>query len=175
MKNNLKDYLIGKALTSIQVLQVNDHFLEVLEGRQWLFDGLIKLSFGIEALTIYWNLEHEGFTYADVEQEDNPLKDLPFFDIQIQKAPEINNLFGQVVKETEVVWETYDIYDANGQAMQQGRTPVNITLHFSTGSKLQIACIDCDVDVSNHRITKATYSLFDYILVSVNDTVPIDR
>ncbi|WP_109435945.1 hypothetical protein [Aquimarina sp. AU119] len=68
----------GKLL-EVKLFQVNDKFFELSEGKQWIIDGGIELTFPAGKVTLGWSTKEEVFclefrAFSDLYNSQLPLE-----------------------------------------------------------------------------------------------------
>ncbi|MFL5764551.1 MAG: hypothetical protein ACJ77K_11470 [Bacteroidia bacterium] len=170
-EKSLREYLVGRTLQHIEFFDMDLEYASPDMDRIWVVDGGVQFSFDEEEVSFGFASGSEFFDLSaqpiwELCDEHN-LDSLGATDVE-----GINALIGATITDVEVIWNYYQLANEAGEPDGEKKyMPVELLLHFSNGSFLQLAAID--YEIKSGKLTDLSYESGGELLISLNERLKI--
>ena len=159
----LRSRIINKKLLSLKVHNHHQPYPFIENNEAVVVSASVGLSFEDSTVTFFWHQEDHIFNFSlePIEVMED------WDDIEITNIDTYQNLENINVEDIETNWTYFQRLDENFEIIEDKLfVPQELILMFSNGSKLQIACVDFNIDPVSSNLTNLSYNMNTGLLVS---------
>lgn len=160
-ERHYKKLFIGKAITNIELFQVNENYMELEEDATWVIDCGATIHFDDdEQISLGWDADLEIFRLSELDVEDLT-NELEVYELPFTKIDSIQALLGLEITDVRFVWNYFE--DKDGE---QEFVPCGMAFILEGGKALTLATINCDIEEG--EVKSISYDLEGELLVSLD-------
>jgi hypothetical protein len=162
-----KDNFIGQILTSVDIVMINDEYLEYDAGKVWLTEGGVELKTEDKIISFTYESEPD-IRFTAVEADILPYVDqFDYYSLEAE-SEDYFSVYEQKIVDLHIHWMRLLETDYKGDILNEEEYPVEFLFTFEDGSTLQIASVDTTISAETLEFSKINHTLEGSILVSFN-------
>jgi hypothetical protein len=173
LDQNLRDKIVGKTLTHLELFIISDNFFVFEEEKRYVVDAGIGLLIGDVKFIFAWDTEKELFCLSH-ESMKSLLGEKEYFRLNDDEILGLRELIGSTVKDVHCKWNFYQQYDEEGNLLEEKTfIPIEIQLEFDNDRLMHIAAVEFAISAKDHSIMNARYNSQGNLYVGLDQLMSI--
>jgi hypothetical protein len=174
LDNALREKLVGKTLSHLEVFIINDNFFVFEEEKRYVVDAGVGLLIGDVKFIFGWDTEKELFCLSH-ESMKSLVGDKEYFRLNDDEIVGLRHLIGSSVQDVSVKWNFFQQYNEEGELMEEKTyIPMDVRIQFEGGKTLHIAAIEFAISAKDHSIQNPRYNSQANLYLGIDHFLPIN-